>query len=252
MCAHPQYWREDLRFVLEQEFSDSWTSDGRRGFFHPDEHTFGQALHRSTIEGRIHRIAGKYPDPVIGFHRGMVVGFFETGAAEAYVLSAADSIYFVQVDCPDEECLDAHTMNLPLPEWVFGRAVVRGRHAVSVLASACQAYLIQGSTCTPADAREFVLHNHGKPDSWVLEEMPVGERASSMWASAAGGLWTLAGERLRWRDTSGTWHDVALPEGMVGPSVALTEDRTQVWVAGQVGGASKVFATSANAPAPAP
>ncbi|MGH8635866.1 MAG: baseplate J/gp47 family protein [Burkholderiales bacterium] len=58
VCAHPQYWREDLRFVLEQEFSDSWTSDGRRGFFHPDEHTFGQALHRSTIEGRIHRIAG--------------------------------------------------------------------------------------------------------------------------------------------------------------------------------------------------
>jgi hypothetical protein len=58
VCAHSQYWREHLRFVLEQEFSDSWTSDGRRGFFHPDEHTFGQALHRSTIEGRIHRIAG--------------------------------------------------------------------------------------------------------------------------------------------------------------------------------------------------
>jgi hypothetical protein len=40
------YWREDVRFVLEQEFSDSWTSDGRRGFFHPDEWTFGQSLHR--------------------------------------------------------------------------------------------------------------------------------------------------------------------------------------------------------------
>ncbi|MFH0344329.1 MAG: baseplate J/gp47 family protein [Chromatiales bacterium] len=58
VCAAPEYWIEDLRFVLEQEFSDSWTSDGRRGFFHPDEWSFGQALHRSAIEGRIHQVAG--------------------------------------------------------------------------------------------------------------------------------------------------------------------------------------------------
>ena len=58
VCADPDYWREDVRFVLEQEFSDDWTSDGRHGFFHPDQWTFGQALHRSAIEGRIHQIAG--------------------------------------------------------------------------------------------------------------------------------------------------------------------------------------------------
>ncbi len=58
VCADPAYWREDLRFVLEQEFSDTWTSDGRPGFFHPDQWTFGQALHRSMIEGRIHSVAG--------------------------------------------------------------------------------------------------------------------------------------------------------------------------------------------------
>ncbi|MEO7244842.1 MAG: baseplate J/gp47 family protein [Rubrivivax sp.] len=58
VCAGEAYWREDLRFVLEQEFSDGWTSDGRRGFFHPDAWTFGQDLHRSAIEGRIARIAG--------------------------------------------------------------------------------------------------------------------------------------------------------------------------------------------------
>ncbi len=58
VCADEAYWREDLRFVLEQDLSDGWTSDGRRGFFHPDEWTFGQALHRSAIEGRIHRIVG--------------------------------------------------------------------------------------------------------------------------------------------------------------------------------------------------
>jgi hypothetical protein len=58
VCADPAYWIEDLRFILEQEFSDSWTADGRRGFFHPDEWSFGQSLHRSAIEGRIHQVAG--------------------------------------------------------------------------------------------------------------------------------------------------------------------------------------------------
>jgi len=58
VCVGESYWREDVRFVLEQEFSDGWTSDGRRGFFHPDEWTFGQSLHRSAIEGRIHRVVG--------------------------------------------------------------------------------------------------------------------------------------------------------------------------------------------------
>ncbi len=58
VCLDGGIWREDIRFVLEQEFSDGWTSDGRRGFFHPDAWTFGQSLHRSAIEGRIQRIAG--------------------------------------------------------------------------------------------------------------------------------------------------------------------------------------------------
>ncbi|MES2717458.1 MAG: baseplate J/gp47 family protein [Pseudomonadota bacterium] len=58
LCAAPGYWREDLRFVLEQEFSDGYTADGRLGFFHPDAWTFGQDLHRSAIEGRIHQVAG--------------------------------------------------------------------------------------------------------------------------------------------------------------------------------------------------
>jgi predicted phage baseplate assembly protein len=58
LSADAEYWREDLRFILEQEFSDGWTSDGRPGFFHPDQWTFGQALHRSRIEGRLHAITG--------------------------------------------------------------------------------------------------------------------------------------------------------------------------------------------------
>jgi len=58
VCIQPDFWPQDLRFVLEQEFSDGWTPDGRRGFFHPDEWTFGQALHRSQIAGRVHAVTG--------------------------------------------------------------------------------------------------------------------------------------------------------------------------------------------------
>jgi hypothetical protein len=58
ICLRPDVWPEDVRFVLEQELSDAWTPDGRRGFFHPDLWTFGQPLHRSQLEGRVHAVAG--------------------------------------------------------------------------------------------------------------------------------------------------------------------------------------------------
>jgi predicted phage baseplate assembly protein len=58
VCLHPDFWIEDVRAVLEQEFSDGWTPDGRHGFFHPDEWTFGQALHRSQLAGRVHAVTG--------------------------------------------------------------------------------------------------------------------------------------------------------------------------------------------------
>jgi hypothetical protein len=57
-CVREDVWREDVQAFLEQEFSDGWTPDGRRGFFHPDAWTFGQALHRSEIAGRVHAVAG--------------------------------------------------------------------------------------------------------------------------------------------------------------------------------------------------
>jgi hypothetical protein len=58
LCVCSDVWPEDLRAVLEQEFSDGYTPDGRRGFFHPDAWTFGQTLHASEIEGRLQQIAG--------------------------------------------------------------------------------------------------------------------------------------------------------------------------------------------------
>lgn len=58
LCAHPDYWPEDLAAMLEQEFSDALTPDGRPGFFHPDDWTFGQPLHASQIIGRALAVTG--------------------------------------------------------------------------------------------------------------------------------------------------------------------------------------------------
>ena len=58
LCAHPRYWPEHLRLELEMAFSDGWTADGRRGFFHPDEWTFGQPLYASQLIGRALAVAG--------------------------------------------------------------------------------------------------------------------------------------------------------------------------------------------------
>lgn len=58
VCVLPDVWREDVSFVLEQEFSTGWTPDGRAGFFHPDRWTFGQPLFESQIIARIMQVVG--------------------------------------------------------------------------------------------------------------------------------------------------------------------------------------------------
>ncbi len=58
VCIDSNYWTEDIKFILEQEFSDGYTPDGRMGFFHPDLWTFGQKLYASQIEGRVKSVVG--------------------------------------------------------------------------------------------------------------------------------------------------------------------------------------------------
>jgi hypothetical protein len=58
LCIHPGYWPEDIREILEQEFSDGFTPDGRMAFFHPDRWTFGKALRASQIIGRVQSVKG--------------------------------------------------------------------------------------------------------------------------------------------------------------------------------------------------
>ncbi|MGH8263132.1 MAG: baseplate J/gp47 family protein [Steroidobacterales bacterium] len=58
LCADPQFWPADLDAVLQQEFSDGYTPDGRLGFFHPDLWTFGQPLYASQLIGRALAVPG--------------------------------------------------------------------------------------------------------------------------------------------------------------------------------------------------
>jgi hypothetical protein len=58
ICVLPDYWPDDIRYILDQEFSDGFTPDGRMGFFHPDLWTFGQPLRDSQVIGRIQSVQG--------------------------------------------------------------------------------------------------------------------------------------------------------------------------------------------------
>jgi hypothetical protein len=58
LCVAPDFWPQDLRFIIEQEFSTGYTPDGRMAFFHPDAWTYGQTLFVSQILGRLQAIAG--------------------------------------------------------------------------------------------------------------------------------------------------------------------------------------------------
>jgi hypothetical protein len=58
LCVHPHYWPEDIKYILEQEFSEGYLPDGRAGFFHPDNWTFGHPLRTSQIFGRVQAVKG--------------------------------------------------------------------------------------------------------------------------------------------------------------------------------------------------
>ncbi len=49
VCVKPGYFRSHVKQGLLDAFSDRLLPDGRRGFFHPDRFTFGQALYLSRV-----------------------------------------------------------------------------------------------------------------------------------------------------------------------------------------------------------
>ena len=98
VCLSPDAWVDDLRDVIEQELSDGYTPDGRRGLFHPDDWTFGQSLHESLITGRLQALPGVEHVLSVSMRRWDAP---TGGAPAAPVLDAAfDEIFLVEND-PD-------------------------------------------------------------------------------------------------------------------------------------------------------
>jgi len=58
LCLRPPYSQALVRRILQEEFSAGFTSDGRKGFFHPSLWTFGQALEESPLLARVHEVEG--------------------------------------------------------------------------------------------------------------------------------------------------------------------------------------------------
>ena len=58
LCINENYWINDIKYILKQEFSNGYTHSRKKAFFHPDNWTFGQELRASQIIGRVQSIEG--------------------------------------------------------------------------------------------------------------------------------------------------------------------------------------------------
>jgi Baseplate J-like protein len=71
VCVMPGYFRANVKQALLDAFSTRQLRDGTRGFFHPDNYTFGQAVYLSQIVARAMQVAGvqSVDVPADGFKR---------------------------------------------------------------------------------------------------------------------------------------------------------------------------------------
>ncbi|MBX7082278.1 MAG: hypothetical protein K1X88_23930 [Nannocystaceae bacterium] len=224
------------RWVPQERNGEQWWHPGTEDEDEPHISTYtGMLVYPASLE-RIDRIAGRTESPLLFKVRGKAVDFVETHKGKLYVLSADDAGVYVQSECWDDACVAAMSKQLPGANWRFGARVARGKFSVSVVASSGE--------------ESYMLNNIGKHGDWRLETLPRGETLAGMWASDDGSLWTLAGSALRWRDTEGTWHEVAPPAGFEIRAVAMSGDRGSVWLSGEQGGGPALVSAGANEPKP--
>ncbi len=69
VCVAPDYFRGQVLAALLQRFGTGLLPDGRRGFFHPDEWTFGQPVYLSRIYAAAAEVAGVAAVTVKRFQR---------------------------------------------------------------------------------------------------------------------------------------------------------------------------------------
>jgi hypothetical protein len=69
VCAAPDHFRADVHDAVRRALSAATLPDGTRGFFHPDNFTFGQPLHLSRVYAAVEAVPGVDSVEVRVFHR---------------------------------------------------------------------------------------------------------------------------------------------------------------------------------------
>ncbi|MCU0500458.1 MAG: putative baseplate assembly protein [Anaerolineae bacterium] len=69
ICVKPDHFRSDVKQALLRVFSSRTLPDGRRGFFHPDNFTFGQSLYLSRVYQAALAVDGVESVEVMKFQR---------------------------------------------------------------------------------------------------------------------------------------------------------------------------------------
>jgi hypothetical protein len=69
VCVLPEYFRSDVKATLLTVFGNGTLPDGRRGLFHPDNFTFGQAVFLSPIVAAAAAVPGVRDVHVTTFER---------------------------------------------------------------------------------------------------------------------------------------------------------------------------------------
>jgi hypothetical protein len=69
VCARPDHFRSDVGQAVADAMSATLHPDRSRGFFHPDNFSFGQSLHLSEVYAAVERVPGVDSVEIVVFHR---------------------------------------------------------------------------------------------------------------------------------------------------------------------------------------
>jgi hypothetical protein len=69
VCVAPSHFRGDVKKAVLEALSNRTLADGRRGFFHPDNFTFGQSLYLSQLYAALEAVEGVDSAEVTTFER---------------------------------------------------------------------------------------------------------------------------------------------------------------------------------------
>jgi hypothetical protein len=180
------------------------------------------------------RVGSRKDPPKIGMRMGQqILDVIESNSGRLYNISLRPNGVYVQSACFAHSCVRDQAKKLPLTrEWEFGAQIPRQRHSLSMLAKV---------TIDGVVSHQLLHYGIG---GWTLETLvhpPTG-----IWPSAAGGLWLLSGDELRYRSSTGEWSKVAAPEGASKLSAAVSEDLKTLWIVAKVGSEATLWSTRAD------